>query len=80
MADAPTMAMALGCSRSSKASREVIIDSPSISRPGNERARAPVAMMMFCAVTHSSPSTCTRLEDISLPVPSMTVMLFLRIR
>ena len=44
-----------GTSRSSSASRLPMIVSPSTSRPGTGRGRAPVAMMTFAAVKLRSP-------------------------
>ena len=74
------MPMADGLSRSSRASLLVMIVSPSISRFGSPRGRAPVAIRMLLAVSGGPPSTSTIVELLSTPLPRNKAMLFFRSR
>ena len=77
MAPAPTMMMDSGHPSRARAWRLVMMRSPSISRPGMERARAPVARMMLGdSRTRPPGSTATRPGASSRPSPCTRSILF----
>ena len=83
IAPAPMMAIRSGRLSSTMASRLEITLSPSISTPGIERARPPVARMTLSASRVSVPSadsTATFFPGVSLPRPRKTATRFFFIR
>ena len=84
MAPAPTIATRAGTASRVSASSEVMIRSPSISRPGRLRGADPVASSRSVPVASTSPAsppeTWTLVGPVSVPFPRRTVTPFFFIR